>query len=190
MEISGLEDEYRLCAGKPRLFYTKRTATPEDRLTTFLGMIQAEGVVSYRPFQDAEELGSLVADDLAVLLTERFAGAGAARPAAAASLTTGSAAPAPSSAPLSPAHLPALRWPLIDRVDELKTARRCSSEDAPSSGRPPPGRNRPWRSSAQPVTTAGWPTASALLARVRTGQGQLGEARTLLHEARTVWGTL
>ncbi len=83
MEISGLEDEYRLSAGKPRLIYTKRAVPREAQLTRFLEMIQAEGVVSYRPFQDAEELGSLVADDLAVLLTERFTAAGAARPAAA-----------------------------------------------------------------------------------------------------------
>src|ERR1700720_4255804 len=31
MEVSGLEDEYRLSAGKPRLIYTKRTARPEPR---------------------------------------------------------------------------------------------------------------------------------------------------------------
>ncbi len=131
MEISGLEDEYRLSAGKPRLIYTKRTATREARLTKFLDMIRAEGVVSYRDFQEAEELESLVADDLAVLLTERFTGAGAAPPAAAAvaSVTTASVAPAerppamPSAPPApaaSPAPLPALRRPLIDRVDELK----------------------------------------------------------------------
>jgi predicted ATPase len=135
MEISGLEDEYRLSAGKPRLIYTKRTATREARLTEFLDKIQGEGVVSYRPFQDAGELGSLVADDLAVLLTERFTSAGAAPPpppAAAASATTPSPAaaerppampsapPAPSAPAVSPPVLPALRRPLIDRVDELK----------------------------------------------------------------------
>jgi predicted ATPase len=134
MEISGLEDEYRLSAGKPRLIYTKRTATREARLTKFLDTIRAEGVVSYRPFQDTDELGSLVADDLAVLLTERFTGAGAAPPAAAAGAvaTTASPAaaerppampsapPAPAAPPVSPAPLPALRGPLIDRVDELK----------------------------------------------------------------------
>jgi predicted ATPase len=127
MEISGLEDEYRLSAGKPRLIYTKRTATREDRLTRFLDAIQAEDLVSYRPFDDAGELGSLVADDLAVLLTERFTGGGA-TPSAAAAVTASAAAdgrpaampsapPAPSA---SPAPLPALRRPLIDRVDELK----------------------------------------------------------------------
>ena len=72
MEVSGLEDEYRLSAGKPRLIYTKKTARREPRLTTLLEAIRAEGVVSYRQFTDAGELGALVADDLALLLTERF----------------------------------------------------------------------------------------------------------------------
>ena len=98
MEISGLEDEYRLSAGKPRLIYVKETAPREPRLATFLDRIQAEGVVSFRPFEDADELGSLVADDLAVLLTGEFTQASAAPPAA---------------------PLPALRRPLVDRVDEL-----------------------------------------------------------------------
>jgi predicted ATPase len=99
MEISGLEDEYRLSAGKPRLIYTKKTARREPRLTSFLDTIQAEGVLSYRPFTDAGELGPLVADDLALLLTERFVSPPAVLPAA---------------------PLPAPRWPLIDRVEELQ----------------------------------------------------------------------
>jgi predicted ATPase len=104
MDISGLDDEYRLSASKPRLIYTKQSATPEPRLAAFLDTIRAEGVVSYRQFKDAEELGSLVADDLAVLLTERFAA-----PAG---------APSPPSPPGAP--LPALRGPLIDRVEERR----------------------------------------------------------------------
>jgi Epoxide hydrolase N terminus len=69
---SGLEDEYRLSADKPRLIYMKKTARREPRLKSFLEAIEAEGVVSYRHFEDADELASLVADDLALLLTERF----------------------------------------------------------------------------------------------------------------------
>jgi hypothetical protein len=49
MEVSGLEDEYRLSAGKPRLIYTKKTSRREPRLTSFLDTIRAEGVVSCRP---------------------------------------------------------------------------------------------------------------------------------------------
>ena len=99
MEVSGLEDEYRLSADKPRLIYTKRTARPEPRLASFLEAIQAEGVVSYRRFKDADELASLVADDLALVLTERFV----------------SPPPEPSAAPL-----PAPRWPLVDRAEDLQ----------------------------------------------------------------------
>jgi predicted ATPase len=99
MEVSGLEDEYRLSAGKPQLIYTKKTARREPRLTTLLEAIRAEGVVSYRQFTDAGELGALVADDLALLLTERFVSPPAVRPAA---------------------PLPAPRWPLVDRVQELQ----------------------------------------------------------------------
>ena len=99
MEVSGLEDEYRLSADKPRLIYVKETAQREPRLTSFLEAIRAGGVVSYRHFKDADELASLVADDLALLLTERFIGPPA----------------APPTAPL-----PALRWPLVDRAEELQ----------------------------------------------------------------------
>jgi hypothetical protein len=42
MEISGLEDEYRLSADKPRLIYTKQTAQREPRLASFLDAIRAE----------------------------------------------------------------------------------------------------------------------------------------------------
>src|SRR3984893_14747567 len=40
MDISGLEDEYRLSAGKPRLIYTKKTSGREPRLADFLKAIQ------------------------------------------------------------------------------------------------------------------------------------------------------
>jgi hypothetical protein len=106
MDVSGLEDEYRLSADKPRLIYTKQTAQREPRLASFLKAIQAEGAVSYRRFKDADELASLVADDLALLLTERFVG--------------------PSAAPTA-APFPALRWPLVDRAEELQLVTGCCS---------------------------------------------------------------
>ena len=83
-EVSGLEDEYRLSAGKPRLVYLKEAVRREPRLTGFLEAIEAEDVVSYRHFKDADELASLAADDLALLLTERFVSPPAAPPVAAA----------------------------------------------------------------------------------------------------------
>src|ERR1700759_5278206 len=76
MEISGLEDEYRLAAGKPMLLYLKRPAPgPEPRLKAMIDSSRAAGTVSYRTFATARELERLLADDLAVLLSESFAGA-------------------------------------------------------------------------------------------------------------------
>ena len=78
MEISGLEDEYRLAAGKPMLLYLKRPAPDiEPRLVAMIDGIRAAGTVSYRTFSTARELERLLADDLAVLLSESFAGAAA-----------------------------------------------------------------------------------------------------------------
>ena len=84
MDISGLEDEYRLAAGKPMLLYLKRPAPgQEPRLTAMIDSIRAAGTVSYRTFATPRELERLLADDLAVLLSESFAGAavGAGAPA-------------------------------------------------------------------------------------------------------------
>ena len=76
MEISGLEDEYRLAAGKPMLLYLKRPAPDQEpRLTAMIDSIRAAGTVSYRTFATPRELERLLADDLAVLLSESFAGA-------------------------------------------------------------------------------------------------------------------
>jgi hypothetical protein len=75
MEISGLEDEYRLAAGKPMLLYVKRPAPDQEpRLTAMIEGIRAAGAVSYRAFATPRELERLLADDLAVLLSETFAG--------------------------------------------------------------------------------------------------------------------
>ena len=76
MAISGLEDEYRLAAGKPMLLYLKRPAPDQEpRLTAMIDSIRAAGTVSYRTFATPRELERLLADDLAVLLSESFAGA-------------------------------------------------------------------------------------------------------------------
>jgi predicted ATPase/class 3 adenylate cyclase len=76
MEISGLEDEFRLAAGKPMLLYVKRPAPEQEpRLAAMIDGIRAAGTVSYRTFATPRELERLLADDLAVLLSESFAGA-------------------------------------------------------------------------------------------------------------------
>src|SRR6267378_4127652 len=71
--ISGLEDEYLLSAGLPRLLYVKTPAPDrEPGLAELLARIRNEGSVSYQRFTDAADLQRLVEDDLAVLLSERF----------------------------------------------------------------------------------------------------------------------
>jgi class 3 adenylate cyclase len=76
MEISGLEDEFRLAAGMPMLLYLKRPApNQEPGLTAMIEGIRSAGTVSYRNFATARELERLLTDDLAVLLSETFADA-------------------------------------------------------------------------------------------------------------------
>src|SRR5580693_8656444 len=83
-EISGLEDEYRLATGLPQLLYVKGPAPDrEPRLAEMLDRIRTEGGISYQHFADATELQRLVENDLAVLLSERFAAAAAGQTAAA-----------------------------------------------------------------------------------------------------------
>src|SRR5262245_33269145 len=73
MDISGLEDEFRLSGSIPRLLYVKAPAPErEDRLTAMIGELQSEGTDSYRTFGSPRELGRLVRDDLALLLSEAF----------------------------------------------------------------------------------------------------------------------
>jgi Domain of unknown function (DUF4062) len=108
MEISGLEDEFQLSQAFPRLLYVKAPAPDrEPRLTEMLARIEAEGSVSYRHFRTARELGRLVRDDLAMLLSEQFA---AARPSA--------AAMAPPS-PREPRPLPVDATSLVGREGDI-----------------------------------------------------------------------
>jgi hypothetical protein len=72
-QVSGLEDEYLLSAGMPKPVYVKEAAHREPRLVELLDRVQADDQASYKPFEDTEDLTELLADDLAVLLTERFA---------------------------------------------------------------------------------------------------------------------
>src|SRR5262249_44961495 len=75
MGISGVEGEDRRAGGKPMLLYLKRPAPDQEpRLAAMIDSIRAAGSVSYRTFATPRELERLLADDLAVLLSEHFAG--------------------------------------------------------------------------------------------------------------------
>ncbi len=74
MTISGLEDEFRLSTEMPRLLYLKAPAPDREAgLTAMIDQIKARGTDSYRTFGSTRELSRLVRDDLAILLSERFA---------------------------------------------------------------------------------------------------------------------
>jgi len=111
-KISGLEDEYVLSGPMPKLIYIKRADTREDRLADLINRIQSDDRVSYRPFTAADELRELVKDDLAVMLTERFATA-----SASVGHAESAVASAPAEADLPPRYeLPPERGDLIGRA--------------------------------------------------------------------------
>jgi class 3 adenylate cyclase len=73
MEVSSLEEELGLARELPRLLYVKTPAPERDpRLADLLDRVKQEASVSYRYFRTPAELGRLVGDDLATLLSERF----------------------------------------------------------------------------------------------------------------------
>jgi predicted ATPase len=100
--VSGLEDEYLLSGDRPKLIYVKTAAERQPRLTDMLARVETDDRASYKRFGNADDLAELLADDLAVLLTERFARPG---PAAAADRR--------------PASLPVPPTPIIGREDEI-----------------------------------------------------------------------
>jgi predicted ATPase len=118
MEISGLEDEFDLSRELPRLLYVKAPAPDrEPRLTEFLSRIQDEALGSYRTFRTPGELGRLVCNDLATLLSERFADT---RPASASRVATASQSASASSR--RPPPLPVAVTSMFGRekdIDEL-----------------------------------------------------------------------
>src|SRR5215469_7307207 len=106
MQVSGLEDEYQLAGDKPKLIYLKTPAPARElALQGLLDRIRAQEVASYQRFATAEELRERIANDLALLLTERFA----------------RTPETPAGSRLAPLPLPRSR--LIDREQELAQAR-------------------------------------------------------------------
>ena len=110
MSVSGLEDEYLLSQGKPRLVYVKRPASQrEERLTDLLGRVRDAGDVSYRAFETTGELEQLVLEDLVVLLSETFQSQSTPQPA--------DPFPPPRALPTGPTRL-------VGRRDELAELRQ------------------------------------------------------------------
>src|SRR5690348_6312811 len=106
MQVSGLEDEYQLSTGKPKLIYMKIPAKArEPRLQALLDRIRAEDIASYQKFATPEELRERIANDLAQLLTERFT------------------SPPQTVVHARPAPLPVPRSLLIDREQEIALVR-------------------------------------------------------------------
>jgi hypothetical protein len=63
-QVSGLEEEFDLSAGLPRLLYVKGPAPDrQPRLAELLARIKEESSASYRRFRTPAELGRLVRDD-------------------------------------------------------------------------------------------------------------------------------
>lgn len=119
MDISGLEDEYRLCGSKPRLIYVKTPApNREPRLKALLDRIRNDDTASYKPFSTAAELQQLIENDLAILLTERFEMTQANRVDE--SADTAHRASAPRVAISRTDNLPTPSTPLVGREDEIK----------------------------------------------------------------------
>ena len=111
MGVSELEDQYDLASDRPRLIYVKEPAAERDpRLTAFLQKIEADGQASYKVFSEPQQLGALLADDLAILLTERFE-------------TSPSAAPAVAAPGQHRNRLPAPPTPLVGRDDDVAALR-------------------------------------------------------------------
>jgi len=82
--VSGLEEEFDLSARLPKLLYVKEPAPGRDpRLASLLDRIKQESTVSFHTFGKPAELDRLVREDLAALLSDRFAAAGPSMRAAA-----------------------------------------------------------------------------------------------------------
>src|SRR5215469_4998584 len=105
-QVSGLEEEFELSSKLPRLLYVKSPAPDrEPRLADLLARVKAASAESYRYFRTPTELDRMIRDDLAVLLSERFA----------ASPATATALPRAER----PRPLPAAATPLLGREQEI-----------------------------------------------------------------------
>ena len=116
MEISGLEDEFNRSAQLPRLIYVKGPApNREAGLQKMLARLQQENSASYKHFSSSAELGELVENDLALLLSESYEAA--------------SRAPVPDFAPRPLTNIPVPRNALLGRAREFEMLCNWLSQD-------------------------------------------------------------
>ncbi len=116
MEISGLEDEFNLSSHLPRLIYVKSPApNREAGLQKMLARLQAENSASYKHFSSTAELGDLVENDLALLLSESYEAA--------------SRNPSTEFEPRPLTNIPFPRNALLGRAQELETLCAWLSDD-------------------------------------------------------------
>jgi predicted ATPase len=108
--ISGIEDEYELSRGLPRLIYIKAPAPGRDsRLTTMLDRIRDAGDATYKRFGTPDELRALLANDLALILADRFGSSAAT-----------SVSPQNPALPISPTRLIGRERALAASLDLLR----------------------------------------------------------------------
>jgi predicted ATPase/class 3 adenylate cyclase len=70
-DISAIEDEFELAAGRPRLLYVKVPAPIRDeRLEALLEHLETSEHATYRHFRSPQELRDILTEDLAILLGE------------------------------------------------------------------------------------------------------------------------
>ena len=155
LDISGLEEELVLARGLPRLLYLKTPAPGRDpRLTEMFGRVRDEA--SYRHFRTAGELGRLVRDDVAQLLSERFVASVPAAP-----VPPAPPEPAPAQR-LAPAPLPVGTTSLVGReaaIDDVvglldHPERRLVTLTGPAASARPDWR-WPWPSGCSPPSREG-----------------------------------
>jgi predicted ATPase len=109
MEISGLVDEFILSASLPRLLYIKTPAPDrEPGLERLIERIESEAAGCYRTFRTPRELGRLIRDDIALLLSERF------------SVSAAPAVRAPAPGRRQPSALPVPITSLVGREQDIQ----------------------------------------------------------------------
>jgi hypothetical protein len=118
--VSGLEDEYNLAGGLPKLIYIREPAEArEARLSELLDRVRDDDDASFKYFASPQELRRLLESDLATLLAERF---DRTRPE-----------PAPDVGPIAlepPPATPAPLTELIGRSSELASVESLLQRDS------------------------------------------------------------